>query len=170
MSTLHLTAFHGLETALWVNMSDNEGSRRTSARSASSTNSRAALPPRPIEESVLSQLRIDFGDDDGSLTVGLIDAFAESADTFELASALPESFEPSTLAQQAQRLRGAALMVGAQQVARLCQELELASHSSDRERLDQLNAELTVAISAANEALARRVLTVRRIEPSSKPK
>jgi HPt (histidine-containing phosphotransfer) domain-containing protein len=123
----------------------------------------------PIQEHVLSQVRSDFDDADGSIVAALVAAFTESADIFELASVLPEDLEHSTLEQRAQRLRGAAVMVGAQHVATLCHHIEAAARCADRPCTDELVQQLLAAIRVANAALSRALSVDPSIPAAAQP-
>lgn len=108
-----------------------------------------------MDPSVLKQVRADYGDEDGAILAELIAAFIDAADTFECAAALPDEIAQVPLGQRAQQLRGAAVMVGAQNVAALCYQLEAVDRAGHKQAVAQLMASLSLAIAQAKHALER---------------
>jgi hypothetical protein len=108
-----------------------------------------------LDDSVLKQVRDDYGDEDGAILAELIAAFVDAADTFECAAALPDNIAQATLGQRAQQLRGTAVMVGARNVAALCYQLEAVDRAGHTQAVAQLMTSLSLAIAQAKHALKR---------------
>jgi HPt (histidine-containing phosphotransfer) domain-containing protein len=85
----------------------------------------------------------------------LVATFIESCDMFECAATLPGSAGEMMLVRPVQQLRATAVMVGAQQVAALCYQVEAADRSGDTLQVSEFSAALLSAIAAAKDALAR---------------
>ncbi|HEX4351470.1 MAG TPA: Hpt domain-containing protein, partial [Polyangiales bacterium] len=110
----------------------------------------------PIDESVILKLRTDYGDEDGSLLVGLIEAFVDETRILQQATQVTENAEAGLrLAQVAHRLKSAAATLGARNVVRLCQALEVAERAGDKTSSSTALAGLMPAIVRARASLAR---------------
>jgi HPt (histidine-containing phosphotransfer) domain-containing protein len=137
-------------------MSHDRGSPNDPARSAPT-----AVATDPIDPAVITKLRADYGDEDGSLLAELVEAFAEESRVLQRATQETAGVEGMLLSQAAHRLKSAAGTLGAKHVVSFCQQIEAAERAGDRERSAQLLGQLMPAIIRARAVLRRIVVAAK---------
>jgi HPt (histidine-containing phosphotransfer) domain-containing protein len=115
-----------------------------------------ALTAEPIDVAVIAKLRADYGDEDGSLLLGLIEAFVEETRALQQAVQAPAVGEQGVLmSKAAHRLKSAAATLGATQVVTLCLAIEAAERAGDRTSAADALVSLMPAIVRARAVLRR---------------
>jgi HPt (histidine-containing phosphotransfer) domain-containing protein len=114
------------------------------------------LTAEPIDMTVIAKLRADYGDEDGTLLVGLIEAFVDETRAMQQAAQVPATGEHGVLlSKAAHRLKSAAATLGAKQVVSLCLAIEAAERAGDRTSASDAAASLMPAIVRARAVLKR---------------
>jgi two-component system, sensor histidine kinase and response regulator len=115
-----------------------------------------ALTAEPIDVAVIAKLRADYGDEDGSLLLGLIDAFVEETRALQQAAqAPPVGGQSAPMSKAAHRLKSAAATLGATQVVTLCLTIEAAERAGDSAGAADALVSLMPAIVRARAVLRR---------------
>lgn len=114
-----------------------------------------ALTAEPIDVAVIAKLRADYGDEDGSLLLGLIEAFVEETRALQQAAQAPAVGEHVQMSKAAHRLKSAAATLGATQVVTLCLTIEAAERAGDRTSAADALVSLMPAIVRARAVLRR---------------
>lgn len=99
-------------------------------------------PPSPLDPSVLAELT---GGDAADLRAVLDDFLASTQDDLQALRQAREDGDTAALARQAHKIKGAAKLVGAQELAHAAAELELAAKAADWPQLLPLSADVQTA-------------------------
>jgi HPt (histidine-containing phosphotransfer) domain-containing protein len=114
------------------------------------------LTAEPIDMTVIAKLRAEYGDEDGTLLIGLIEAFVDETRALQQAAQAPAVGEYGVLlSKAAHRLKSAAATLGARQVVTLCVALEAAERAGDKTSAADALVSLMPAIVRARAVLKR---------------